>query len=565
MKFFKLIKSLTGTSARAVGLWAWVLLLLLLPNCFLMFTERIPAQPWAIVPGALAFMLVPAAVYMLLTTLTRNIGKNVWIVGVLLLLSAFQMVLLYLFGRSVIAVDMWLNLVIGNASEASELLEGLLIAIIVVVLVYIPPFVIAIVAWCRKWLLPAAIVHSVRRTALWTGAVGLVMMTVVLATQPRVKLYNDMYPVNVVYNAVLAEERIEQTAGYHTTAAPFCYEASATRNDSIPETYVLVIGETARADHFQLFGYDKPTTPRLMNRHGVIGFSNTKSESNTTYKSVPMLLSHLDARTFGDSVFRVKGIVSAFGEAGFRTAYFSAQQRTGSFIDFFAQQADTCVFLSDRFKPGSRKTPKDKDLLALVDSELKNVPAQKRLIILHTYGSHFRYNDRYPADEAVFQVCGELEASPKYRDRLVAAYDNTIHYTDSFLDSLIGRLEADGSVAGLLYVSDHGEDIYDDESKRFLHSSPMPTMHQVSVPLIMWMSEPFAAMNPQMQSAAQANSEAAVSSSRSVFHTLLQMAGIEAAPLDTTQSLVSPGYSEPSPRLYLNDHNSPVELEEMLR
>ncbi len=565
MKFLELIKSLTGTSARAVGLWAWVLLLLLLPNLFLMFTERLPAQPWAIVAGALAFMLVPASVYLLLTTMTRNIGKNVWIVGVLLLLSAFQMVLLYLFGRSVIAVDMWLNLVIGNASEASELIEGLLIAIIVVLLVYIPPFVFAVVGWRKKWLLPEAFVRSVRRTAYWIGIVGIIVMKVVLITQPRVKIHNDMYPVNVAYNAVLAVERIKQTRDYHKTSESFSYNATAARNDSLPETYILVVGETARADHFQLFGYERPTTPMLIGRLGLIGFSDTKSESNTTYKSVPMLLSHLDARTFGDSVFRVKSIASAFGDAGFRTAYFSTQQRTGSFIDFFAQQADTCVFLSDNFKPGSRKTPKDKELLALVDNEIKNNPSKKKLIILHTYGSHFRYNDRYPSEEAVFPVGGELEASPKYRDRLVAAYDNTIYYTASLLDSLINRLDAEGNVAGLLYVSDHGEDIYDDESKRFLHSSPMPSVHQVSVPLIMWMSEPFIEMNPAMHSAARANSVAAVSSSRSVFHTLLQMAGIEAMQLDTTQSLLSPAYREPIPRLYLNDHNSPVELEEMLR
>ena len=149
----------------------------------------------------------------------------------------------------------------------------------------------------------------------------------------------------------------------------------------------------------------------LMGRRGLTGFRNTLSESNTTHKSVPMLLSHLDARTFGDSVYRVKGVAEAFREAGFRTAFFSNQQRNGSFIDFFGEQADTCVFLRDNFSGPAVHGPKDKDLLALVDSELHHVKARKRLVILHTYGSHFRYDDAIrPA-----RKCSVLTASWKFR------------------------------------------------------------------------------------------------------------------------------------------------------
>ena len=40
-----------------------------------------------------------------------------------------QLVLLYLFGQSVIAVDMYLNLTSSNASEASELLGNIILVI----------------------------------------------------------------------------------------------------------------------------------------------------------------------------------------------------------------------------------------------------------------------------------------------------------------------------------------------------------------------------------------------------------------------------------------------------
>lgn len=560
-------KKFSGSVAARI-LWIWTFVLLLLPNICLLFTERVPAgEPWARISASFGFLLVPAAAYVALMTISRNVGKTVWTVFPLVFFSAFQMVLLDLFGCSVIAVDMWLNLVTTNASEAGELLGSMLPALMFVTMFYIPPLVMSVFAWRHDWRIGRNFVRNARLAACACGGIGLLLLCVVLVTQPRVKVRNDMYPVNVVYNACLAVERFEQTRNYKLTSAGFKFDARALRADSIGETYILVIGETARSDHFQLFGYEKETTPMLMGRRGLTGFRNTLSESNTTHKSVPMLLSHLDARTFGDSVYRVKGVAEAFREAGFRTAFFSNQQRNGSFIDFFGEQADTCVFLRDNFSGPAAHGPKDKDLLALVDSELHNVKARKRLVILHTYGSHFRYDDRYPASEEVFCVDGELEVSPHCRERLVAAYDNTIHYTASFLDMLINRLEADSTncISGLVYASDHGEDIYDDGTGRFLHASPLPTVYQVGVPMLVWVSDRFRHMNPAMAGAVAENAEKGVSSTRSVFHTLLHMAGVEALPLDTTQSLLSRGYKAPQPQLYVNDHNRAVLLDEIMR
>lgn len=47
------------------------------------------------------------------------------------------------------------------------------------------------------------------------------------------------------------------------------------------------------------------------------------------------------------------------------------------------------------------------------------------------------------------------------------AYDNTIRYTDGFLASLITLLQKMNSFSAMLYTSDHGEDIFDDNRKLF--------------------------------------------------------------------------------------------------
>ncbi len=62
----------------------------------------------------------------------------IWICFIIIFFAAFQLVLLYLFGKGVIAVDMFLNLVTTNPGEAMELLDNLVPAVAGVFIVYLP-------------------------------------------------------------------------------------------------------------------------------------------------------------------------------------------------------------------------------------------------------------------------------------------------------------------------------------------------------------------------------------------------------------------------------------------
>ena len=56
----------------------------------------------------------------------------------------FQIVLLYLFGQSIIAVDMFLNLATTNSSEAMELLDNPVAGLVItIVILYIPALILA--------------------------------------------------------------------------------------------------------------------------------------------------------------------------------------------------------------------------------------------------------------------------------------------------------------------------------------------------------------------------------------------------------------------------------------
>lgn len=105
--------------------------------------------------------------------------------------GAFQIVLLYLFGQSVIAVDMFLNLVTTNPGEALELLDNLIPAIIIVVLLYIPALVLAAVAVSKKRRLSETFVRRERKRARITVIAGILSLVAAYLFDARYELKSD--------------------------------------------------------------------------------------------------------------------------------------------------------------------------------------------------------------------------------------------------------------------------------------------------------------------------------------------------------------------------------------
>ncbi len=526
------------------------LITIIVPNFILAITEHLSV--W----GRITNVLLPAAVYCLLASVSRHCGRTILFMFPLMFLAAFQDVLLYLYGNSVIAVDMFLNLVTTNASEVNELLSNIWPSILIVIILYVPS--LAAAAWMIKTntLLPALTINRLRKT----GCLGLAAGLSTLAASYMSGDYSiaiDLYPVNVCYNIGLAVDRTIKTEKYHKTSSGFRFNSKKeVLNDSTTrEIAIVIIGETSRAENWQIFGYNRPTNPLLAQEDSLLAGHFALSESNTTHKSVPMLLSQIDANSFNE-IYHIKSIISAFSEAGYKTAFFSNQRRNHSFIDFFGEEADTTVFIKE--SAGESANAHDIRLADYVVNILKSKP-QRQLIVLHGYGSHFNYNERYTDRDRLFIPDTYPEAKASERPNLVNAYDNTIVATDRLLSSIIDQLREQTDAASfILYTSDHGEDIYDDNKGHFLHASPLPTWHQLNVPFVAWLSPRYNRLRPDMYGIMHENMQKEISSSRSYFHTALGLAGITTDVSDSTASLASPAYTPREHPIYLNDHNKAI-------
>lgn len=530
------------------------LTVMMVPNVMLVISER--QQLFT----AAANLFLPLGIYWLLLSSCRKTGLMVWLMFPLVFLAAFQIVLTMLFGQSIIGVDMFLNVVTTNMTEINELLGSLVPAVALVFCLYIPMLVMATVAMRRRWGLDASFVKLQRCLAAACIIAGLSSAIVASGDSTRrMSMTDDVFPVNVTYNLCLAVDRYVSTKNYPQTSALFSFGARREVADSAgrKETIVLVIGETARAANFGVLGYGRNTTPCLSTMEGVTVFRKAYTESNTTHKSVPMLMSAVSARNFND-IYGQKSVITAFKEAGFLTAFFSNQRRNGSFIDFFGEEADRCCFIKDDYPAGANVL--DKELLKYVERFVDDAPSDKPLfIVLHCYGSHFNYSERYPEEFSVFKPDDCSEAMASNRQSLLNAYDNTIMYTDHILSSLATMLDKAGDDVAMVYTSDHGEDIFDD-GQHFLHASIVPTDYQLHVPLMVWLSKGYSEHRQEVAAALKSNAESPISTSQSLFHTMLDMASIKTQYFRESHSLASQHYKFCG-RYFINDRNEAEKVE----
>ncbi|WP_329904593.1 phosphoethanolamine transferase [Porphyromonas pogonae] len=527
-------------------------LILILPNILLTFTE-----PYTVV-SKIANLLLPLFVYMFLLTLKRKPGAMMWWLFIFVFFGAFQLVLLNLFGNSIIAVDMFLNVLSTSVGEASELLDNMLLAISSVLLIYVPCMTFAVYSTKYKEDLDKAFRSKMKRIAVGGFALSLLLIPLCKYSNKRYKGRNEVFPVNVLYNLYLSVDRVNKTAHYYETSKGFTYHAKSTHSPELDETYVLVIGETSRACSWGLYGYKRETNPLLMQiAPELVVFRDNLSQSNTTHKSVPIILSPADADHTSE-LHKVKSVITAYKEAGFYTSFLSNQAYNRAYIDFFAKEADNCFFIREQGNLKGKRTM-DADLLPLLQETLGK--HKKNLIILHTYGSHFNYSDRYKREDAVFTPDKITSTSIRQLNQLRNGYDNSIRTTDKFLYSVINMLKTKNNVAGMLFIADHGEDIYDDERERFLHSSPTTSYYQIHVPYILWTSEGYRQAFPDKVNAARRNA-ARASSSNTVFHTLLDLGGIDTKYKMDSLSLTSDSFKDIN-RCYLNDHNESIPMGEI--
>ena len=297
-------------------------------------------------------------------------------------------------------------------------------------------------------------------------------------------------------------------------------------NDSLKiDNVVLIIGESARRQSFGIYGYKRATSPLLSKTKNLIAFDSVTTTSNITILSLIQALSSVTVKYF-DKAYEEKGIYSAFNLAGFKTRLISRQPYNySSYINSISLKANQYDFISGDLE---KSNSYDQEVLGVMDDGILVV---KNFMVIHTMGSHMRYNLRYPKEFEKFTPTindneGRFTFNTEMKLRLVNAYDNSIVYTDFIISKIISQIESKGKSSVVIYFSDHGENLFDDDRNIIGHSKKIPTKYSTNIPLFIWYSDKYYDANKELINNLKFNQHSKVTT-EIIFHTLCSLGGFK--------------------------------------
>lgn len=349
-------------------------------------------------------------------------------------------------------------------------------------------------------------------------------------------------------------------------------EVKSSLPEEIPETYVVVIGESASRHHWSLFGYSRETDPKMkaLKEEGRLAtFGNVNAIVSGTTRSLMHALSFKDQFAPLSSGFRFS-VVDVFNAARFKSYWFSNNAPMIFYDNFLqllsrnaserrftkARDADmSSLILSskqekdgiirDRAKKTSENLTFDEELLPWFDEALKS-KENKKLIFLHLKGSHDVYWYRFPNSFERYRDRRGINPKPfemtEEGIRILNDYDNSIYYTDAILRELIQRLEAEGGVSWLLYFSDHGEDVFD-LRQGFGRDAQNLNRYMLDVPLVAWFSGDYSKIRDTKIMAQYRERPYDLDS---LIYAIMDLANIKTELLDKTRSIFSDKYKVPA-------------------
>lgn len=445
------------------------------------------------------------SVFSLLMLISPKVLKTFFVIITVINAIAIHFMMTY---QVVLDRTMMGNIFNTRFSESMELLSlGLVFSI--VILGFIP-------AW---FLIQIRVKHLDRTKILINALIAFIVSFSYLYANSTSWLWIDKH-ASILGGKILPWSYIVNSGRYYSTI-----NRTTDGQQALPDgkfinnnkmVFVLVIGETARADNFSLYGYTKLTNPKLTQQSNLLVLNKTKSCTTYTTGSLACMLApnkqHLKYEALPTYLTRhgvdVEWRTNNWGEPPINvTNYVEANEL--------------------RTECNGSGCHLDEVLLTNLMNTIESSDKDKVFIVLHTKGSHGpSYYSRYTKEFNHFSPeCRDEEISKCSSEALVNAYDNTILYTDHFLSSLIDKLKmVKNASAAMMYISDHGESL--GEHGLYLHGTPYSFAPDVqkNIPFLIWLSDQYLKENKLNISKIH---QAPNHSQFNVFHTVMGAFGFE--------------------------------------
>ncbi len=329
------------------------------------------------------------------------------------------------------------------------------------------------------------------------------------------------------------------------------YDVNAQMTTSDSTLVVVVIGESCNRNHMGIYGYHRPTTPRLASRNDIWVFDNVISANSNTLSSVMLFLTenNMDFQRPMDSCIHIFDVLHT---TPYKSYWLSNQSPIGLWdngVSNLASNADVVSFvnvMSSSSMESTQMASFDQKLFEPLGKALSENEKHK-VVFLHLMGCHTQYNRRYPRGFAHFKGAKDK------RGKVVDAYDNAIYYSDFVVDSVFSTLAVYSQQhpkvrISALYFSDHGENVYDEgDYCGHDYSGKIPHAN-VEIPFVLWFSESQQA-SLQSENVCLEQRLHAPYMIDDLFHTLMDLAAVRASCFDDRRSLVNKGFDASRKRI----------------
>ena len=324
---------------------------------------------------------------------------------------------------------------------------------------------------------------------------------------------------------------------------------------------VLIIGESYNRHRSQLYGYERETTPRQMERmrdSSLVVFTDVVAPWNLTsfvFKQVFSL------NVVGDEVEWCQAPLfpEVFRRAGYRVVFLTNQfvPRSNEQVYDFSGG----FFLNnDRLSRAmfdvrnSRTHRYDEGLLADYDAvcrqQQQDIP---QLTIFHLMGQHVDYRARFPQKKRRCFTPADYHRTDLSEERQLmnADYDNAVLYNDSVIDQILRRFEQENAI--VIHLPDHGEECFNDSLGIYgrLHSAEIDrrmAREEFEIPFWIWASESYRTAHPDVWATIRRYCDRPYMTDR-LPHTLLFLGGIHTPLYRKALDVLNADYDEHRPRL----------------
>ncbi|MBQ8593225.1 MAG: phosphoethanolamine transferase [Bacteroidaceae bacterium] len=415
-----------------------------------------------------------------------------WLIGilqfVLLLLPVFQWVYYFACKNCIDANGMKMlqethyNEIIEflrsyNPLVILSVLSGILIVmgVCLSVNIYAPPAMLELPWW---------------KTLLLMGIVGFISVYI---WKPQKGIF---VRTGVVSLFLIVKEYVEKNNRYITDMQGRINELNVEAlsiNPKKPSTIMMVIGESASRDFMSAFvKMDRETTPWLDalakdSEHCII-FPHAYSCDIQTVPTLEKALTEYNQYDGGE-FFTSCSVVDIARKLGWKIHWYSNQGHLGAAdtpITLVANTSDVAKLTKQELN----KVQYDESLIEFLDEV---DPQQNNLVVLHLKGSHFNFENRFPASCRKWGKDGD--------NNNIVNYLNSLHYTDSVLKRFFQYGQKRLNLQAMVYFSDHG---------------CVPDRHRLPnfggfgdtrIPLVVWLSEEYCQHHPHRAEALRANKE----------------------------------------------------------